>query len=170
MRDPGLVAQAVAQALGVREAGDAPLVARLTPFLRDRETLLVLDNFEHVLAAAPLVADLLAGCPRLTALVTSRAVLRLSGEHAFDVPPLALPAGPGTAPHDLIASPAVRLFVDRAQAAKHDFALTEANAGTVAGICPAWTGCPWRSSWPPPGCACCRRRRCWRGWNSASGC
>jgi non-specific serine/threonine protein kinase len=142
VRDPGLVAATIGQALGVREAGDASLFARLTAFLRDRETLLVLDNFEHVLAAAPLVAELLAACSRLTALVTSRAVLRLSEEHAFDVPSLALPAGPGLSVGDVAASPAVRLFVDRAKAAKHDFALTDANAAAAAEICRRLDGLP----------------------------
>jgi predicted ATPase/DNA-binding CsgD family transcriptional regulator len=142
VRDPGLVAATVAQALGVREAGDAPLVARLAAYLRDRETLLVLDNLEHLLPAAALVADLLAACPRLTALVTSRAVLHLTGEHAFAVPPLALPAAPGLSVTDVSASAAVRLFLHRAQAAKHDFALTDANARAVAGICTRLDGLP----------------------------
>ena len=92
--DPGLVASAIAQPLGVRDVGDAPLERRLAAFLRDRSVLLVLDNFEHLVEAAPLVANLLSACAGLTALVTSRVRLRVSGEHEYPVSPLAL-ADPG---------------------------------------------------------------------------
>ena len=91
IRDPALVLPAIAQALGVREGGDRPLAARLAAALRTATLLLVLDNLEQVLDAAPRLADLLAACPALTVLATSRAVLRVSGEHDFPVPPLALP-------------------------------------------------------------------------------
>ena len=102
----------------------------------------MLDNLEHVLGATPLIADLLAGCPRLTVLSTSRAVLRISGEHDFPVPPLDLPP-PGEIPVKAAeASPAVQLFVARAQAARPDFALTEANASPVAAICRRLDGLP----------------------------
>ena len=82
---------AIAGALGVREAGDRPLPERLAAFLAPRTALLLLDNFEHLTAAAPFLADLLAACPGLTVLVTSRVVLHLSGEHRFPLSPLALP-------------------------------------------------------------------------------
>ena len=89
--DAALVPSAVAQALGVREHGGRPIGERLVAALRDRRVLLVLDNFEHVLPAAPFVAELLAACPELTILVTSRTTLRVSGEQRFPVPPLTLP-------------------------------------------------------------------------------
>ena len=89
--DPDLVATTVARAAGVVEAGDTPVQDSLAAALRQAETLLVLDNFEHVLAAAPLVSDLMALCPRLKVLVTSRVLLRVTGEYALPVPPLALP-------------------------------------------------------------------------------
>jgi predicted ATPase/DNA-binding CsgD family transcriptional regulator len=147
IRDPALVLPTIAQALGMREAGDRPLADQLVALVRDRELLLVLDNLEQVLAAAPRVAALLAACARLTILATSRAPLRVSGERTFDVPPLALPAGrvegnslPVLA--DLARTEAVRLFVERAQAARSDFALTEANAAAVTEICQRLDGLP----------------------------
>ena len=146
IRDPALVLPAIAQALGVREAGDRPLADQLVALLRDRALLLVLDNLEQVLAAAPRVAALLTDCPRLTILATSRAPLRVSGERTFDVPPLGLP-GPveGNSEsllRDLAGAEAVRLFVERAQAARSDFALTEANAAVVAEVCQRLDGLP----------------------------
>src|SRR5213075_2430883 len=86
--DPALVPSAIAQALEVHEAGDRPILESLKTALRERAPLLVLDNFEQILPAAPAVAELLAACPRLKVLVTSRAVLHLRGEHEFPVPPL----------------------------------------------------------------------------------
>ncbi len=141
--DPGLVAATIAQVLGVREAGDEPLVERLTTYLRDRRLLLVLDNFEQVVEAAPLIADLLAACPGLTVLATSRVRLRVSGEREHGVPPLGL-AAPGDAPsaEGAARSEAVRLFVARTQGVREDFALTADNAATVAAICRRLDGLP----------------------------
>jgi predicted ATPase len=120
--DPGLVVPSVAQILGIREAGEAPLAARLRAFLRGKRLLLVLDNFEQVVEAAPLVADLLAACAGLKVLVTSRVRLRLSGEREFVVPPLGLPEGEERGSLDGVSkSEAVRLFVERAQAVKTDW-------------------------------------------------
>ena len=104
----------------------------------------MLDNCEHVLDAAPAIGELLAACPRLTVLATSRAPLRLTGEHRFPVPPLSLPpAGPGaSAPAGAAGSEAVRLFVDRAQAVDPAFELTDANAAAVAGVCRRLDGLP----------------------------
>jgi predicted ATPase/DNA-binding CsgD family transcriptional regulator len=142
IRDPALVASAVAQQLGVREGADDPLSRRLGDVLRERELLLVLDNFEQVVDAAPLVAELLAACPRLTVLVTSRVRLRLTAERTFPVPPLALPpAEPGPS-LDARDAPAVALFVDRAEAVRPDFALTTENAAAVAAICRRLDGLP----------------------------
>src|SRR5262245_37402017 len=89
--DPTLVIPTIARALGLRDQGDSPLLERLQGTLRDRKLLLVLDNFEHVADVAPDLVVLLATCPRLQVLATSRAVLHVSGEHAFLIPPLALP-------------------------------------------------------------------------------
>ena len=96
VEDPSLVIQAILSRLGLAEAGEWTPVERLVMHLRERELLLVLDGFEHLLEAGPVLAELLAACPHLKLLVTSRAVLRLSGEQAFRVPPLGLPdAGAG---------------------------------------------------------------------------
>ncbi|MDP8922122.1 MAG: helix-turn-helix domain-containing protein, partial [Chloroflexota bacterium] len=91
LADPGLVASTIAEALGIREAPDQPVMESLRRGIGERRMLLVLDNFEHLLAAGPLLVDLLAACPRLTALVTSREVLRLNGEQVYPVPSLTLP-------------------------------------------------------------------------------
>lgn len=105
--------------------------------------LLVLDNFEQVLSAAPLVAELLACSDELKILVTSRARLRLSAEHEFTVPPLALaPAGARASSCELMQYAAIRLFVDRARAVKPAFALTDENALSVAEVCARLDGLP----------------------------
>jgi predicted ATPase len=123
--DPSLVASAVAQALGVLETGDVLLVDRLQAVLRDRRSLLVLDNFEQVVEAAPFLADLLGACPHLKMLVTSRMRLRLSSEREVPVLPLALPDDEyHLAVGDLDGAAAVQLFITRAQAVVPDFALT----------------------------------------------
>jgi predicted ATPase/DNA-binding NarL/FixJ family response regulator len=145
VRDPALVLPAIAQALGVRERADQPLAAGLSAFLASREILLVLDNLEQVLGAAPDIAALLTACPKLTVLATSRAALRLAGEQTFAVPPLPLPnplrgAAPSAA--ELAGNDAVRLFVERAQAAAADFALTDDNAVAAAAICQRLDGLP----------------------------
>nr|MBA3416396.1 AAA family ATPase [Chloroflexia bacterium] len=172
IRDPTLVLPAVAGALGVREAGDRSLADRLAAFLRDRASLVVLDNFEQVLAAAPRVAEMLAACPRLTILATSRAPLRISGERTRDVLPLGLPgwteaSGQPSSLADLRSAEAVRLFVERAHAARSDFALTEANTAAVAEICRRLDGLPLAielaaarvSVLPPPALLARLRRR-----------
>jgi len=141
--DASLVEVAIAQALGVVESHGEPLECAMEEHLRDRRLLLVLDNFEQVLAAAPLVDRLLGACPALRVLVTSRAPLGLRRERTFRVPPLALPDSVQAA--DVLsvqASEAVALFTQRARAAKHDFRLTEANASVVAEICARLDGLP----------------------------
>jgi len=142
-RDRAAVASAVASALGVREKPDRDLEQGTKEFLRGREVLLVLDNFEQVLSAAPLVSELLASAPRLRIIVTSRAVLNLSGEQDYDVPPLRLPE-PQRLPSlaALAQYEAVALFIDRARAVKPDFALTDENAPAVAEICGRLDGLP----------------------------
>ncbi len=139
IRDPALVAPAIAQAFGVWEGGDVPLVDRLARTLRDQRLVLLLDNFEQVVAAAPVVADLLGACPGLTVLATSRVRLRVSGEHEHPVPPLSLGRETDDPTH---GSEAVRLFVARAQAVQDDFRLTAENAADVAEICRRLDGLP----------------------------
>jgi predicted ATPase/DNA-binding CsgD family transcriptional regulator len=141
LTDPDLTASTVAGALGVRDAGDRPLADRLVDFLWDRHLLLVLDNFEQVVAAAPLVGGLLAACPRVKALVTSREPLRLSAERVVAVPPLALPASGASAEASAEAD-TVQLFVARAQAVRADFALTTTNAPAVTETCRRLDGLP----------------------------
>ncbi|MBV9175173.1 MAG: AAA family ATPase [Chloroflexi bacterium] len=142
LRDARLVAAAIARALDVRESGGRSARELLLDHLRDRQLVLLLDNFEHLHEAAPLLAELLAGCPRLALLVTSRAALRLRGEQRFAVPPLATPEDPSAPPATIAASPAVQLFVERARAVAPDFTLTEANAATVGRICRRLDGLP----------------------------
>jgi len=143
LRDPALVASAITQALGVREQGDRALHDTLIEHLRDKRLLLLLDNFEHVAQAAPLLAELLAACPTLTLLVTSRAPVHVRGEHTLPVPPLAVPDLAAILPLDTLAAlPAVALFVQRAEAAAPDFALTSANALAIAAICRRLDGLP----------------------------
>jgi predicted ATPase/transcriptional regulator with XRE-family HTH domain len=143
LREPGLVPAAIAATLGVREAGARSLLAALEAQLRDRRLLLVLDNCEHLLAAAPTVAGLLEACPRLTVLATSRAALRLRAERVFAVPPLPLPAlDASSSVEQLARSPAVALFAERAQAATADFALDAENAPAVAEIVRRLDGLP----------------------------
>jgi predicted ATPase len=142
--DPGLVASAVARALGIRESGDVALVTAIAEHLRGLgRALLVMDNFEQVSDAAPVVQELLDACPDLHALVTSRVVLRLYGEQEFPVPPLPLPTlGALFSPSTLIDYASVALFVQRAAAAKPDFALTPKNAAAVVEICRRLDGLP----------------------------
>jgi predicted ATPase len=143
IQDPALVLAALAQALGVHDTGDQPLHATLVVYLRERHLLLVLDNFEQVVAAAPTLADLLASCPHLTFLVTSRTALRLRGEQEFAVPPLALPdRGPLPPPEELLQYAAVALFVQRARAVKPPFALTAPLAPAIVAICRRLDGLP----------------------------
>jgi predicted ATPase/class 3 adenylate cyclase len=141
--DAGLVASAIAQSLGVREAGSTPLVERLKGHLRGKRLLLVLDNFEQILEAAPLVAELLAAASGLKILVTSRAALHLRGEQEYAVPPLAVPNAKLLAHRDaLTACSSVELFLQRVVNVKANFALTEENAPAVAEICRRLEGLP----------------------------
>ncbi len=141
--DPGLVLAGVARAVGAELAGaDSPLDA-LVEYFGDDRWLLILDNFEQVVAAARDVDALLARCPGVVVLATSRAVLGLRAEQEYPVPPLPLPADPVRVPvAELAASPAVALFVDRARAVRYGFALTEGNAAAVAEICRRLEGLP----------------------------
>jgi predicted ATPase len=141
--EPALVAPHVAHALGVAEAGSTPMSERLARHLKTREVLLVLDSFEHLMAAAPLVAGLLAAAPGLKALVTSRAPLHLRHEREYPVEPLEVPEFATLPPvEELARSGAVALFVARAREAKPSFALTAENARAVVEVCRRLDGLP----------------------------
>ncbi|MBV9172794.1 MAG: helix-turn-helix domain-containing protein [Chloroflexi bacterium] len=141
LHDHRLVGATIARALGVREVGGQSARELLLEHLRARQLLLVLDNFEHLLGAAPLLAELLQACPRLALLVTSRSAVRLRGERRLAVAPLetAAPEQPLAA---IARAPAVQLFVERAQAILSAFELTAANASDVARICRHLDGLP----------------------------
>ncbi len=143
LRDAALAPVAIAAALGLREGSDRPLVESIVAHLQEKQVLLLLDNFEHLLPAAGLVADLLASCAGLRLVVTSRALLHLRGEHEYPVRPLAL-ADPERLPSPaaLAGYPSIELFVQRAQATRPDFRLTDANAAVVAQICARLDGLP----------------------------
>jgi non-specific serine/threonine protein kinase len=141
--DPRLVLPTIAQGLGVREVGSGSLLDRLHGVIGERELLLVLDNLEQVLPSGAEISALLAACTRVTALVTSRVRLHVSGEQIFPVPPLALPHTQAFGREDQVAeAAAVRLFVARASAIQPDFALTAANAPVLASICTRLDGLP----------------------------
>ncbi|MBA3943837.1 MAG: XRE family transcriptional regulator [Herpetosiphonaceae bacterium] len=140
---PELVLPTIARATGVPEDTSRPILTTLSSALRDRPCLLVLDNFEHVTAAAVEVVALRAACPSLRLLVTSRTVLHVQGEQVYAVPPLALVALHHLPPLEVLEHiAAVQLFIERAQATKPDFALTTANAEAVAQICTQLDGLP----------------------------
>jgi predicted ATPase len=143
LSDPELVIPATAQALEIQEIRGQPLFDLLKASLREKHLLLLLDNFEQVVSAAVQVADLLATCPKLKMVVTSRMALRVKAEHEFTVPPLALP-DPKHLPElgALSQYEAVALFIARAQAVKPDFQVTNANAPAVAEICARLDGLP----------------------------
>jgi predicted ATPase len=143
VRDPDLALSSIADALGVKEEGDKSLIETLADFLRDKQLLLTLDNFEQVIAAAPLLRDLLAAAPRLKILVTSREALRVYGEHTYPVPPLGLAELRRGEPVAVLSQyEAVRLFIQRAKAARPDFGITDANAPAIAEICVRLDGLP----------------------------
>ena len=134
IRDAGLAACAIAEALGFADINASDLPARARAACAGRPTLLVLDNFEQVLVAAPVVSSLVSSVPSLQLIVTSRTPLRVRGEREFALGPLALSAVAGE-PGDLAGVPAVRLFVERARSVQRDFQLTPSNADTVLAVC-----------------------------------
>jgi predicted ATPase/serine/threonine protein kinase len=141
----GLIASTIAQALGAREVANQSPQESLRECLGglNQPVMLLLDNFEHLIAAAPVIAQLLTIGPQLKIVVTSQAPLHVYGEHEFPVPPLALPDPKSMPPLDALSRlPAVALFVERARAVKHEFALTKENASTVAAICSRLDGLP----------------------------
>jgi predicted ATPase/Tfp pilus assembly protein PilF/DNA-binding XRE family transcriptional regulator len=141
--DPALALPTIARTLGVRETRGQPLDETLREYLAGRQLLLVLDNFEQLFEAGPSVARLLPPAPGLKMLITSRTVLHIYGEHTFPVPPMSLPYDePEAAIEQLSQYEAVRLFVDRARAARPDFALTPENSPSVVKICSWLEGLP----------------------------
>lgn len=141
--DPDLVAPTIVQTLGLTESSRQSPVDRLSEYLRDKLVLLVLDNLEQVVTAAPTIARLLIACPWLKILATSRTALRVRAERQYHVPPLGLP-DLARLPRslELAQYPALALFVERAQAVQPDFSLTETNAATVARLCHRLDGLP----------------------------
>lgn len=140
---PDLVVPAITQTLSLREESGQPLVDTLKDYLRSKSCLLVLDNFEQVLDAAPVVADLLRTAPELKMLVTSRADLRLSIEHEYHVPPLSIPDPKHLPPADgLMQYEAAELFISRAQAVNSAFAVNNDNSAAIAEICVQLEGLP----------------------------
>jgi predicted ATPase/DNA-binding SARP family transcriptional activator len=146
LQESDLVGATIAAALGIEEGGGRPVLERLKAYLAGKQLLLLLDNFEHVISAAPIVSELLAAAPGLEVLVTSREVLHLYGEHELPVPPLAVPPRTDNAvkndPKVVTRYSAVSLFVQRASAAKPDFRLTEASSAAVAELCARLDGLP----------------------------
>ncbi len=143
--ETGLLLPTIAYVLGIRDNGEAALEERIARALTDRRVLLVLDNFEQIVEAAPLLVRLFSLAPTASFLVTSRTVLRVRGERVYEVRALAVPA-PRAGGTEAVAraerSPACRLFVDRAQAVDPDFALTEENAPAIVDICRRLEGLP----------------------------
>jgi len=157
VRNAELVASEIANTLGVKESGGKNLMTAMRDFLREKNMLLVVDNFEQIVSAAPILAELLAAAPDLKILVTSRALLHLKPEREFIVPPLALPSDCGLIslvennpqsairnppPNDLSENESVKLFTERARAIKSNFSLTEDNAEVAAEICRRLEGLP----------------------------
>lgn len=143
LTDAGLILSTIAQVLGVSEAAGKPLPDALRDYLKEKQLLLVLDNFEQVLDAAPSVASLVRASAGVKVLVTSRVKLGVYGEHEHAIPPLSLPDMRHLPPLDTLTQyEAVRLFIERAQAAKSDFTVTNENAPAVAEICARLDGLP----------------------------
>ena len=141
--DPALVPMSIIQTLGVRLSPDISIMQSLISYLRNRQIMLVLDNFEHVGEARIVVDEMLAAAPGLKVLVTSRVVLRLYGEYEFHVPPLDVPdVGIEIKAEKLLQYGAIQLFVERAHAIIPDFTLTTANANSVAQVCARVDGLP----------------------------
>lgn len=141
LRNPTLVLSTIAHTLGLQEAPGQFIEERLHQHLQGKQTLLLLDNFEQVVAAAPHLTELHQSAPKLTLLVTSRARLRLRGEKELPVPPLSLPEQ-GERVENVTQSEAVALFIKRVQDIQPSFTLTERNAATVAAICTRLDGLP----------------------------
>ena len=145
LRNTNLILPSIGRTLGITEGAEGTLLERLKIHLRPSQLLLVLDNFEHLLSAAPVVSELLSACPHLKVLVTSRTPLHLTGEHEYSVPPLPVPEeaySQKSEPEHLQEYESVKLFCQRTQAVKPSFTLTQENAPAVAEICRRLDGLP----------------------------
>jgi predicted ATPase/class 3 adenylate cyclase len=141
--DADLVTSTIVQTLGMQDIGEQPLVERLKAYLKSKQLLLILDNFEQIVAAAPLMEELLVAAASVKILITSRTVLHVYGEHEIIIPPLAVPDPARLPPLDRLSQyDAVRLFVERAQAVKAGFTITNANALAMVEICARLDGLP----------------------------
>jgi predicted ATPase/DNA-binding XRE family transcriptional regulator len=140
--DPVLVLPTIARTLGLRESDDRSTEEVLINHLRAKSLLLVLDNFEHLLGAAPRVAELIEACPDLAVLATSRAPLRVRGEQEYPIQPLPLPSSTRSSEREVLETPSGRLFVERARASSPSFALSPENAEAVAAVCWRVAGLP----------------------------
>jgi predicted ATPase/class 3 adenylate cyclase len=142
LAEPAEVMPTIARYLGVREQGAVAADSPLASFLKEKALLLVLDNFEHLLPAGAAVAGLLRACARLKVLATSRAPLRIYGEHELPLPPLSLPPIHAPSASDLSLYEAPRLFVERARAVRPEFDVSDSNARIIAAICARLDGVP----------------------------
>lgn len=142
LTDPKFVLPTIGRALHIQDAGDRPWLERLADYLQHRQMLIVLDNFEQVTPAAPLIARLIKACPQIKIMSTSRIRLHVKAERLYIVPALALPDPNSSQIHDLQANPAVSLFIDRAQAINAKFTITAYNAKTIAQLCRHMDGLP----------------------------
>ncbi|HEV3235214.1 MAG TPA: adenylate/guanylate cyclase domain-containing protein [Candidatus Dormibacteraeota bacterium] len=141
--DPALVPSTVLQAMGIHEADRRPPQDQLIEHLKEREVLLILDNFEQLLPAAPYVGEVLKASPSSKAVATSRAALRVYGEQEYPIPPLPVPENAAEVPLEELAQyEGIKLFIERAVAMKPDFTLTKENAAAVAGIASLVDGLP----------------------------
>jgi len=142
LRNPELLLSTVAKAMGVKEEGDASVVDLLKAYTTGKQMLLILDNFEHLMDDAPVVANLISTFVPAKMLITSRERLHLTSEKEFSVRPLELPAAEATSIEEISKSPAIKLFVNRARGVKSEFALSQENIRTVAEICVRLDGLP----------------------------
>ncbi len=166
--EPGLVASTIAQSLGAVESSGRSIMDSLKEHLQNKSLLLLLDNFEQVISAAPLVAELLAACSELKVLITSRAGLRIRGESEYPVPPLALPDLKQLPPPESLSQyAAVELFIQRARAVKPGFGSRMIRLRQLPKFVTGWTGCRWQSSWRRRASSYCPRMPCSPAWNTA---
>ena len=143
IREPERVLPAIAQELGIQAHAGVPLLEQFQAVLRNKHLLLILDNLEQVIAAAPLLETFLATCPQIKLVVTSRMLLHIPGEQVFPVPPLAVPhLAPLPEKEVLIHYAAVALYVQQARARRPDFQLTTTNASAIAEVCVHLDGLP----------------------------
>ena len=152
---------ALANAVGVKEAEGRSQAEGIVALIGDKQALLLLDNLEQVVSAAPDIAALVSGCPELRIITTSRTLLRIEAERGYALSPLALPQQATVeSPESLMAFPGIALFVERAKVARSSFELTADNAPAVVAICRRLDGLPLAIELRLPGYACCRRKPC----------